>query len=76
MKTRLGFVIAIATSVNADFLLMDEIFGAGDRHFRKRQKRESHDCLTIRGALIKQHCKKVLWLDNGCLIRLVRLKRS
>ena len=76
MKTRLGF--AIATSVNSEILLVDEIFGAGDRHFRKKAEERIASLFENTGilvmanhseAVIKQYCNKVLWLDNGRVFR-------
>jgi len=76
MKTRLGF--AIATSVNSDILLVDEIFGAGDRQFRNKAKERISRLFENTGillmanhaeAVIKQYCNKVLWLDNGRVYR-------
>jgi len=76
MKTRLGF--AIATSVNSDILLVDEIFGAGDRQFRKKAEERIGRLFGNTGillmanhseAVIKQYCNKVVWLDNGRVYR-------
>ena len=76
MKTRLGF--AIATSVNSEILLVDEIFGAGDRHFREKAEERIASLFENTGilvmanhseAVIKQYCNKVLWLDNGRVYR-------
>jgi ABC-type polysaccharide/polyol phosphate transport system ATPase subunit len=72
MVSRLGF--SIATEVDPDILIIDEILAVGDEHFRKKcderilsfKKRGttmlmvSHDMSEIRRL-----CDRVLWLDHG-----------
>lgn len=72
MVVRLAF--AIATSIDADILLVDEALGVGDAEFqlrcaaRMRQYRErgvtfvivSHDVMRL-----EQSCDRMLWLDGG-----------
>jgi ABC-2 type transport system ATP-binding protein len=72
MIARLAF--AIATTVDADILLLDEILAVGDQHFRDRCAKRirefrdkgvtivvvSHDMSTV-AAL----CDRALWLDHG-----------
>jgi ABC-type polysaccharide/polyol phosphate transport system ATPase subunit len=72
MMTRLGF--SIATSIEADILLVDEVLAVGDENFRKkcenriRTFREqnmtifmvSHDLDTVRDM-----CTRVIWLEKG-----------
>lgn len=72
MVARLGF--AIATDVQPDILILDEILSVGDESFRHkcRQRIEkfwnadatvlvvSHDL-----SFIQQSCQQVMWLDKG-----------
>ena len=74
MTMRLGF--ALSTAVKADILLIDEVFGAGDRHFQlKAQQRiertmsESNTMVMASHSdqVISQFCNKALWLHGGCI---------
>lgn len=72
MIARLGF--AVATDVEPDILIVDEILGVGDDAFQKKCKKRldkfrdngvtvlvvSHDMEQIRSM-----CHKVYWLDRG-----------
>ncbi len=77
MAVRLGF--AVATAVEPEILLIDEILGAGDIHFRKKAKQRmeelmdrarilaiiSHDLETLAGLV-----DRVVWMDHGQIRRL------
>ena len=72
MTTRLAF--AIATSINPDVLLIDEVFGAGDRAFQtKAQERiesimKNASTLVMAShadAILRQFCTSSIWLDQG-----------
>ena len=72
MKMRLGF--AIATAVEPDILLIDEVFGAGDAAFRQRAKRRMASLMDRAGVMvmathsdgvIRNFCNRVIWLDQG-----------
>ena len=72
MYTRLGF--SIATIVNPEILIVDEVLSVGDFKFQEKSKKRierlmsggttvilvSHDNDTI-----EKMCNKVLWLDSG-----------
>jgi len=72
MKSRLAF--SIASMVNPDILILDEVLSVGDGAFRKKSEAKmreiikggattilvSHSILQIRAL-----CSKVLWLDHG-----------
>lgn len=74
MLIRLGF--SIATNVDPDILLIDEVLAVGDQHFqakclaRMEEIRErgttvifvSHSLEMVRGL-----CNKAIWLDRGVL---------
>lgn len=75
MTVRLAF--AIASYLDGDILLIDEVFGAGDAAFQDRALRRmegmidgadivvfvSHDLNTI-----QQFCNRVVWLDGGRIV--------
>lgn len=72
MKSRLAF--SIASLVNPDILILDEVLSVGDAPFRKKSEAKmleilqsgatailvSHSTLQIR-----RMCNKVLWIDRG-----------
>jgi ABC-type polysaccharide/polyol phosphate transport system ATPase subunit len=75
MTARLGF--AVATDVEADVLLVDEILSVGDFEFQKK----SFDRITafLRGgatfvlvshaaAMVKELCGRAIWLDGGRVV--------
>jgi ABC-type polysaccharide/polyol phosphate transport system ATPase subunit len=72
MVTRLGF--SIATDVQPDVLIVDEILGVGDEAFqRKSRERMLAFCkegatvilVTHNSTLMKSMCQRALWLDHG-----------
>lgn len=72
MKARLGF--SIATMVDPDVLLIDEILGVGDLSFRQKSSATMRNRLKSgKTALFVSHnvnevsalCDRVIWLDNG-----------
>jgi ABC-2 type transport system ATP-binding protein len=72
MRVRLGF--AVATSINSEILLLDEIFGAGDSEFMKKSRSKMVSLLeqasivvlaTHSDELIKEFCNKALLLESG-----------
>jgi lipopolysaccharide transport system ATP-binding protein len=72
MQARLMF--AVATSVNPDILIVDEVLGAGDAYFIAKSKQRV-DRLVSRGCtlLLVSHstqqvlelCHEAIWLDQG-----------
>jgi ABC-type polysaccharide/polyol phosphate transport system ATPase subunit len=74
MVARLGF--AIATDVQPDILILDEVLSVGDESFRNKCKQRidkfwdnnttilvvSHDL-----HFIKESCKMAIWLDKGVI---------
>jgi ABC-type polysaccharide/polyol phosphate transport system ATPase subunit len=74
MKTRLAF--AIASCVDADVLLLDEAFSAGDRRFQNRCNdfivaRRGGPTATLIAthnlSFVQQFCTRAVWLDHGKL---------
>ncbi|OUL35217.1 ATP-binding protein [Nostoc sp. T09] len=74
MVARLGF--AIATEIQPDILILDEVLSVGDESFRSKCKQRidkfwncdatvlvvSHDL-----GFIKQSCQRAIWLDRGTI---------
>lgn len=72
MKVRVGF--AVATNFSPDILLIDEIFGAGDKDFAKKSQQkieslieESNTFLFASHSdeLIKRFCNKAILMSHG-----------
>lgn len=72
MKARLGF--SIATSVQPDILIADEILSVGDVRFKKKCSERMQKMLSNGTTLlyvshnmksIENLCDKALWLDHG-----------
>lgn len=72
MAARLGF--AIATDVEPDILILDEVLAVGDESFKNKcQKRmdnfwQEHVTILVVShsmELIKQSCNKVIWMEKG-----------
>lgn len=72
MRSRLGF--AIATLVNADILIADEVLSVGDALFKKKCEARIAD--MVKGgttvifvshsiADVMKICNKAIWLENG-----------
>ena len=67
-------LFTIATSVNPEFLLLDELLSGGDIGFRAKAKDRMLDVVkrskkkliaTHNLQFVKESCSKVLYLDNG-----------
>ncbi len=76
MSVRLGF--AISTHFSPDILLVDEVFGAGDAAFAKRAVARMTNIVQRAGifiiathdtALIERVCDRVIWLEQGMIVR-------
>jgi ABC-type polysaccharide/polyol phosphate transport system ATPase subunit len=72
MVTRLGF--SIATDVQPDILIVDEILGVGDEAFqRKSRERMLGFCdhgttvilVTHNSPLMRSMCQRAMWIDHG-----------
>lgn len=75
MKTRLAF--SIATAVDPDILIADEILSVGDMKFRKKcskkmtlMMRNGTTLLYVSHNLgaIRRQCQKAMWLDHGRIV--------
>ena len=75
MKSRLAF--SIATSVNPDILILDEVLSVGDASFRDKCKARMANMMDGSSSLIfvshsigqvRQMCDKAVWLHKGSII--------
>lgn len=72
MKSRLAF--AIASLVQPDILILDEVLSVGDGAFRKKSENKMREIINSGATTIlvshsieqvRDMCSKVLWLDKG-----------
>ncbi len=72
MKVRIGF--AIATSMTPDILLIDEIFGAGDKDFAEKANKRMNELIeksetlvfaSHSDGLLKMFCNKGILMSKG-----------
>ena len=75
MRARLGF--ALATSIEPDILLLDEVLSTGDRAFRELSKRRVEALVRAAGAVvvvshdlawITEFCSRAILLERGRLV--------
>ena len=75
MRSRLGF--AVATAVNPDILILDEIMSTGDAAFRNkadqrmqsmRQRTKTVLMVSHNADQVKNLCSRVVWLEKGRLL--------
>lgn len=74
MYVRLGF--SIATTLNPDILLIDEVLAVGDEHFQNKcidrissMKKNGTTILLVTHSmgLVKNMCGRALWVKNGTI---------
>lgn len=77
MKSRLAF--SVASMVQPDILILDEVLSVGDGRFRKKSERKMRQIIDNGAATIlvshsleqiQNMCTKVLWLEKGRQIML------
>ena len=75
MMMRLAF--SIATQVDPEILIVDEILSVGDSHFRQKSERRMHELmgggttvLYVSHSLeqVRELCNRVIWLDRGTIV--------
>jgi len=75
MRARLGF--AIATSINPDILLLDEVLATGDASFRAKSKARVIEIVQAAKAVVlvthdmswvTQYCNRAILIERGLLI--------
>ena len=72
MKSRLAF--AIASLVQPDILILDEVLSVGDGAFKKKSEKKMREIINGGATTIlvshsigqvRDMCSKILWLDKG-----------
>ena len=72
MRARLGF--AIATTIEPDILLLDEVLGVGDAAFRDKSKERLRELVERSQAIVvvahdmgfvNEMCSRAMWLRDG-----------
>lgn len=75
MYMRLAF--SLATAMQPDILVLDEIFAGGDAEFMTRARARMHDMINSANIMImvshdhellKSLCNRVIWLDHGEIV--------
>lgn len=75
MKARLAF--SIASLVQPDILILDEVLSVGDGSFRKKSENKLREIISsgVTSILVshslqqvQELCNKILWLDKGCQV--------
>jgi len=75
MYLRLAF--AIATTVNPDILILDEMFSGGDASFVKKATDRMHQLINKANImvmvshqleLLEQLCTRVIWIEEGAIV--------
>ena len=75
MRARLGF--AIATSVEPDILLLDEVLATGDAQFREKSKQRVRELVTQAKAIVlvthdmnwvTEYCNRAILIEKGQVI--------
>ncbi|MBT8248999.1 MAG: ABC transporter ATP-binding protein [Acidimicrobiia bacterium] len=77
MVARLAF--SVATDIQPDILLADEVFAVGDERFRNKAEERMRSLLSGGTTVmmvshnlrqIAEHCDRVLWLDHGRIVEI------
>jgi len=72
MKARLGF--SIASVIDAEILIIDEVLGTGDMEFKERAVKKVWELVggakmvlvvTHETEFIEEHCNRALWIEQG-----------
>ena len=72
MNARLGF--SIATHINPDILILDEVLSVGDYTFKDKSMNRIHEIIDSGATVlfvshsmeqVKKLCSKVIWLERG-----------
>ncbi len=76
MTSRLGF--SVATVVQPDILIVDEVLSVGDVLFRKKCMNKMNEMLSVGTTLlfvshnmqqVREMCNKAIWLNHGKVLR-------
>ena len=72
MKGRLAF--SVATDIEPDILLVDEVLAVGDQAFRRKSEARMNELISGGAsvvvvshalALVRRLCERVMWIDSG-----------
>ncbi|MEE9533263.1 MAG: ABC transporter ATP-binding protein [Acidimicrobiia bacterium] len=72
MKGRLAF--SVATDIEPDILLVDEVLAVGDQAFRKKSEARMNELISGGASvvvvshalgLVRRICERVMWIDSG-----------
>ena len=75
MRTRLGF--SVASAINPDILLIDDVFGVGDVEFKKRSTARIQEMVNDAGTVVivshsfdmlKQICTRMIMIEKGRIV--------
>ena len=75
MKARLG--LAVASAINPDILLIDEVLGVGDPQFKEKSKKRILDLVKSTGTvvlvshsfgLMKDICDRIVFIHKGEIV--------
>jgi ABC-type polysaccharide/polyol phosphate transport system ATPase subunit len=75
MYLRLAF--SIATAINPDILILDEMFAGGDSSFVKKATNRMHQLISKANIMImvshqldllEQLCTRIIWIDKGTIV--------
>ncbi len=75
MVVRLAF--SVATNVDPDILIIDEVLAVGDQNFQKRcldkinefrERGKTMVCVSHSSSMIQSLCQRGIWLDHGQLM--------
>lgn len=75
MKARLGF--SIASVIDAEILVIDEVLGRGDMEFKERAVKKVWELVsgakmvmvvTHETDFIEEHCNRAMWIEKGVII--------
>ena len=82
MKSRLGF--AIATMVQPDILIVDEVLSVGDFKFKEKCERRIRELLSSGSTIlfvshsletVKKICRYAIWMEKGEIIETGEVER-
>lgn len=82
MKSRLGF--AIATMVQPDILIVDEVLSVGDFKFKEKCERRIRELLSSGSTIlfvshsletVKKICRYAIWMEKGEIIEVGEVER-
>lgn len=74
MRTKLAF--AVATSIDPEILILDEVFGTGDAAFVRKAEERMTDLIqrsrilvfaSHAPALVERFCSKAIWVEGGLI---------